>query len=191
MNTTREQIINSGKELFKKYGYKKASMNDIALMVHKSKSSIYHYFKSKEEVFFAIAEKEAEDLKTDIYETKKKEDTPESKLRAYILTRQKGYIKLANLYEALHSEIFEDFTLIEHMRAKYHKEEFDTIKMILRSGVKKGILNIDVRLATESILAIIKGFELQWAKNYEDPYNNEKDLDVIIHIIFYGILKRQ
>ena len=83
----------------------------------------------------------------------------EAKIRAYILTRQKGYIKLANLYEALHSGIFEDFTLIEHMRAQYHKDEFNTIKMILRSGVKKGLLNIDIKLATESILAIIKGFD--------------------------------
>ena len=187
--TPREQIVNAGKRLFKKYGFKKASMSDIALMVHKSKSSIYHYFNSKEEIFFAIAENEANDLKKELYEAIKKEDTAESKLRAYILTRQKGYIKLANLYEALHSEIFEDFTLIEHMRAQYHKEEYNTIKMILRNEVKKGLFNIDLRLATESVLAIIKGFELEWARN-KNSENYEKDLDTIINIIFYGIVKR-
>ena len=137
----REQIIKAARKLFKQYGFKKASMSDIALMVHKSKSSIYYYFKSKEEIFFAIAEKEALDLKSELYEAIKKEETAEAKIRAYILTRQKGYIKLANLYEALHSGIFEDFTLIEHMRAQYHKDEFNTIKMILRSGVKKGLFN--------------------------------------------------
>lgn len=185
----REQIIKAARKLFKQYGFKKASMSDIALMVHKTKSSIYYYFKSKEEIFFAIAEKEAEDLKADIYEAIKKEETPEARIRAYILTRQKGYIRLANLYEALHSEIFEDFTLIEHMRAKYHKEEYDTINMILRRGVKKGMFNIDIKLAVESILAIIKGFEIKWAKN-ENLENNEKDLDTIVNIIFYGIVKR-
>lgn len=185
----REQIIKAARKLFKQYGFKKASMSDIALMVHKSKSSIYYYFKSKEEIFFAIAEKEALDLKSELYEAIKKEETAEAKIRAYILTRQKGYIKLANLYEALHSGIFEDFTLIEHMRAQYHKDEFNTIKMILRSGVKKGLFNIDIKLATESILAIIKGFELEWAKN-ENFENAEKDLDTIINIIFYGIVKR-
>ena len=75
------------------------------------------------------------------------------------------------------------------MRAKYHKEEYDTIKMILRRGVKKGLFNIDLRLATESILAIIKGFEMEWAKN-KNIENSEKDLDIIINIIFYGIVKR-
>lgn len=187
--TAREQIIHAARELFKKYGFKKASMSDIALMVHKSKSSIYHYFKSKEEIFFAIAENEASDLKKAIYEAIKKEDTPESKIRAYILTRQDGYIKLANLYEALHSDIFEDFTLIEHMRAKYHKEEYNTIKMILRSGIKKGFFNIDLNLATESILAIIKGFEMEWVRN-KNIEENRRDIDVIIKIIFYGIIKR-
>ena len=61
--------------------------------------------------------------------------------------------------------------------------------MILRSGVKKGLFNIDIKLATESILAIIKGFELEWAKN-ENFESAEKDLDTIINIIFYGIVKR-
>lgn len=187
--TAREQIVHSARELFKKYGFKKASMSDIALMVHKSKSSIYHYFKSKEEIFFAIAENEAADLKKAIYEAIKKEDTHELKIRAYILTRQEGYVKLANLYEALHSDIFEDFTLIEHMRAKYHKEEYNTIKMILRSGIKKGLFNIDLNLATEAILAIVKGFEIEWVKN-KNTEENKKDLDTIVKIIFYGIVKR-
>ena len=63
----REQIIKAARKLIKQYGFKKASMSDIALMVHKSKSSIYYYFKSKEEIFFAIAEKEALDLKSELY----------------------------------------------------------------------------------------------------------------------------
>ena len=69
------------------------------------------------------------------------------------------------------------------MRAQYHQEEYDTIKMILRNGVKKGLFNIDLRLATEAVLAIIKGFELEWAKNQRSE-DYEKDLDTIINIIF-------
>ena len=184
--TSREQILNDSKKLFKKYGFKKVSMSDIALMIHKSKSSIYYYFKSKEEIFFSIAENEFNNLKRELYEAIKKEDTAESKLRMYILKRQKGYIKIANLYEALYNEIFDDFTIIEHIRSQFYKEEYNTIKMILRNGVKKGLFDIDLRLATESVIAIIKGFEIEWAKNE----NNEKDLDTIIHIIFYGIIKR-
>lgn len=53
----REQIIKAARKLFKQYGFKKASMSDIALMVHKSKSSIYYYFKSKEEIFLQSRKK--------------------------------------------------------------------------------------------------------------------------------------
>lgn len=187
--TAREQIISAGKTLFRKHGFKKTSMSDIALMVHKSKSSIYHYFKSKEEIFIAIADRESDDLKKALYEAVKKEDIAECKLKAYILTRQKGYAKLASLYEALHSEILEDFTLIEHMRSKYNKEEYNTIKMILRRDVKKGLLNIDLDPAVRSILAAIKGFEIEWAQN-KNIEKNALDLDTLIQIIFYGIVKR-
>ncbi len=187
--TASEQIMVAAKTLFKKYGFKKTSMSDIALMVHKSKSSIYHYFKSKEEIFIAIAEKESSDLKKALYEAIKKEDVVEGKLRAYILTRQKEYVRLASLYEALHSNILEDFTLIEHMRSRYNKEEYNTIKMILRRDFKKGLLNIDLDPAIRLILATIRGFEIEWAQN-KNPEENSVDLDALIQIIFYGILKR-
>lgn len=187
--TAREQVIEAAKELFTRHGFRKTSMSDIALMVHKTKSSIYHYFKSKEEIFVAIAESEAMDLRKSLYEAIKKEDTAELKLRAYILTRQDGYAKLASLYEALHSDIFEDFTLIEHIKRRYHKDEYNTIKMILKRGIKKGLFNIDVDLATRAVLAAIKGFEIEWAQN-KNTKENIADLDTLIKIIFYGILKR-
>ena len=124
-----------------------------------------------------------------LYEAIKKEDVVEDKLRAYILTRQKEYSRLASLYEALHSDILEDFTLIEHMRSRYNKEEYNTIKMILRRDFKKGLLNIDLDPAIRLIIAAIKGFEIEWAQN-KNPEENSVDLDTLIQIIFYGILKR-
>lgn len=190
--TARDSIIEAAKKLFTKHGYKKTSMMNIALMVHKTKSSIYHYFKSKEEIFAAIAEKEANELRRALYEAIKKEDTSEKKLSAYILARQEGYSKLASLYEALHSDIFADFTLVEYIRNKYDKDEYNTIKMILRSGIKKGLfypdINIDITIKT--ILAVIKGFEIKWAKN-SDKEENKKELDGLINIIFYGIINRE
>ncbi len=185
----REQIIEVGKELFKRYGFKKTSMNDIANGVHKSKSSIYHYFRSKEEIFIAIAEDELLDLKKALYEAIKKADSTELKLRAYILTRQEGYARLTSLYEALYNDILEDLILIEHIRNRFMKEEYNTIKMILRRDIKKNIIIIDPDTLIRSILAAIKGFEITWAQN-KNMSENTNDLDILIQIIFYGIVKR-
>ena len=57
-----EIILNSAKTIFARYGFKKTTMDEIAQAARKGKSSIYHYFKSKEDIFKAIVEKEADEL---------------------------------------------------------------------------------------------------------------------------------
>jgi len=45
----RENILKIAREIFSKYGYKKTTLDDIANAVRKGKSSLYYYFKSKED----------------------------------------------------------------------------------------------------------------------------------------------
>ena len=45
----RNTIINSASDVFEKFGFKKTTVDDIAQALRKGKSSIYYYFKSKEE----------------------------------------------------------------------------------------------------------------------------------------------
>ncbi len=46
----KEQIIESARKLFTKYGYKKVSMDEIAREANVSKKTVYAYFKDKEEL---------------------------------------------------------------------------------------------------------------------------------------------
>ncbi len=51
----KQQILVAAKSVFIKYGYNKVSMDDIAKALGKSRSTLYHYFKNKKEVFELIA----------------------------------------------------------------------------------------------------------------------------------------
>ncbi|MGB8778804.1 MAG: helix-turn-helix domain-containing protein, partial [Nitrososphaeraceae archaeon] len=48
---------------FSKYGYDRTRMDDIADTAKLSKGTLYLYFKSKEELFYAISENNIRDLK--------------------------------------------------------------------------------------------------------------------------------
>ncbi|PIF05120.1 MAG: TetR family transcriptional regulator, partial [Draconibacterium sp.] len=61
-DTNRENILKIAREIFSKYGYKKTTLDDIASAVRKGKSSLYYYFKSKEDLFHAVIMKEVEIL---------------------------------------------------------------------------------------------------------------------------------
>ncbi|KAF2955920.1 TetR/AcrR family transcriptional regulator [Marinitoga sp. 38H-ov] len=56
MEDTYEKIIKSAYEIFSKEGYQKASINKIKDRAKVSKGAIYHYFKSKEELYFKVLE---------------------------------------------------------------------------------------------------------------------------------------
>lgn len=51
--TTRDQLIEVAYNHFRKFGYHATSLQNLMDAAHMAKSSLYHYFKSKEEVLIA------------------------------------------------------------------------------------------------------------------------------------------
>ena len=62
----RENIVSAATEVFSRYGFKKTSMEDIARALRMGKSSIYYYFKGKEEIFQAVVDREANLLRVKV-----------------------------------------------------------------------------------------------------------------------------
>ena len=60
---TVEKIIVFSSELFTKQGYEKTSMQDIVDALGMSKGAIFHHFKSKEEIFLAVIDRQSEYIK--------------------------------------------------------------------------------------------------------------------------------
>ena len=50
----REMILDTAARLFGKVGYEKCSMQDISAATNVSKGTLYHYFKTKQEIYDAI-----------------------------------------------------------------------------------------------------------------------------------------
>ena len=51
------ETIESAKKLFQQFGLHKTTMEDIAKSAGKGKSTLYYYFKSKDEIFDKVIEK--------------------------------------------------------------------------------------------------------------------------------------
>ena len=185
-----EVILNSAKTIFARYGFKKTTMDEIAHASRKGKSSIYQYFKSKEDIFKAIVEKESDVLSAAIAKAINAETTSEKKIRAYVLTRMKVINKLTNLYSALKDEYLEHYSFIENVRVKYDTEEVNTIKGILKTGVEEGDFKIeDINLTAFALVTALKGLEypLFIKNNYAKTENRFEGL---LNVLFYGIIAR-
>ena len=58
MNDTKSKILDSARNLFEEYGYKKVSMDEIASNACVTKKTVYSYFKDKETLLKTILEEE-------------------------------------------------------------------------------------------------------------------------------------
>ncbi len=186
----KEFIINTASSVFARYGFTKTTMNDIAAAVKKSKSSLYHYFTSKESVFLAIIDKEYLLVQDEISRAIAQEDTPQKKLFAFILTRLRTVQKLGNLYSVVKDEYAMHYSFIEQIRQRYDEEDMKALKNILQMGIAQGVFTIkDMETTAFSIYLAMKGLEPYWISE-KDLTQNINQLRNIMDIIIYGINKR-
>lgn len=185
----RELIIQVSAQLFGRFGYKKTTMEDIAQALRMGKSSLYYYFKSKEEVFQAVVEMEASQLKAAVLVAINKESDPQEKLRQYVMVRMQKFKETVNLYEAVRSDYLMHLPFIEKVRVKYDLEEVSIIQGILKDGQQKAVFRIDdIQLGAVAIAIAMKGLEIPLLIN--DLENNlQLRLDKLLEILFHGIVK--
>ncbi len=187
----KETIIKVAQNVFSRFGFKKTTMDEIAEAARKAKSSVYHYFKSKEEIFNIIVEREAKFLNSEIVRAVEKVDDPREKMRVYVLVRMKEINRLINYYSAIKDEYLEHYAFIEKIRANHDIGEVLMIKSILQDGVEKGVFaeieNID-SLAKVFVVAL-KGLEHEWVKA-KDFSEIEKTTNNLVNYLLYGIVKR-
>ena len=62
----KDNIISIAQGTFRKFGFRKTTMDEIAFVAGKTKSTMYYYFESTEEVFQAVVEKEVTQLRNEI-----------------------------------------------------------------------------------------------------------------------------
>lgn len=190
LSDTRCEIVKAAQDIFARFGFKKTTVNDIARAAHKAKSSIYRYFKSKEEIFQTIVEKESQILKEKIERSIDAQSNPGEKIRAYVITRMTVLEKLANFYSALKDEYLEHYGFIETIRKKYLKDEIRMIEKILRTGVEQDAFVIkDLELTAFTIVVALKGLEYPQIAESK-MLNTKQSINSLLGILFGGIDKR-
>lgn len=183
----RERIVHAAKATFAQHGFRKTSLADIASHARMSKSSIYHYFTSKEELFRAIVDLEMTTLSQRVAEAVAAQAEPEARLRAFVQTRMRVAKSLANAYATLHEEYLDQLSFVEQFRQEALADEVDVIRSILEEGVQSGAFEIaDPGLAAYAIALALKGLEYPWMIR-SDPEIVERNLDLLLEMLLRAV----
>lgn len=156
----KNEILQRAQELFQQYGLKKTTMDEIAAACGKAKSTLYHYFKSKEEVFDAVVEEELMTLRQIVKREVEQQKSLTDKIKVYFNKFHQEILNMLNLYRIAKYEIKD----IGRERVYFIKMmDFETayITRLLEDGYDAGefrtIDRDDIPWFSEAILASFFG----------------------------------
>jgi len=186
----KTRILNTSAKIFAKYGIAKTTIDDIAKAVNMGKSSLYYYFKNKEEIFKAVIHAEIEEFGTKIRQAVADASSPQDKLRIFAVNRMRSLKELTNAYSALKDEYLTEYAFIQELREEYDRRETALIRSILEEGVKAGLFSItDVDMTSKVFITALKGFEYEWLMKENAPEDIEANVDGLLTVFYNGILK--
>jgi AcrR family transcriptional regulator len=156
LNQRRHQVFDASISLFLSNGFQETTMREIAAAAQVGKSTLYDYFKTKDEILIALVEDAIEDLiaqaqqivRQDIPVTERLHQLLHAHLE-YLMANKEFYVRLT--YEvqrlALDSQ--------QRIQIKRHAYQ-DLICRLIEEAVQEGVFRpVDSLLATRTILALL------------------------------------
>ncbi|RLD13380.1 TetR/AcrR family transcriptional regulator [candidate division KSB1 bacterium] len=188
MEEKKERILSVAQKIFARFGIQKTTMDEIAKMARMGKATLYYYFKSKEEIFAQVIHKESRVLKKKLQEAISKADTPQEKIKAYVLTRMMHLKELSNYYSTLTDKYLEHYSFVENERKDFTEYEIKTLTEILKQGIEQNVFGMqDVELAARMIAIALKGLEYPLIVENKNNNNMEDEINQMLNILFKGL----
>jgi len=183
----KDQILENASKLFARFGLGKTTTSDIASSLHMGKSSLYHYFRSKEDIFKEVLNFELNKLKANISKSMRNSKSPEERLENFIIARMKFFKENENLSNAIKDEYLSYYDFVNEARRYFDQIEMHWVKQILREGIRTGVFAVeDVLSASQTIIAAIRGFGDKFKTKEKIT---KKSIERMLSVIINGISK--
>lgn len=182
-----QQILETAKKLFIRYGYHGLSMRQIAEAVGVSKAALYYHFQDKEQLFLAILDDNLREIESLIRQVERDSDDSRARIRALVRgilllpAEKRAVIRLASQEMA---------QLNAPARAmfdqSYHEKFINRVRSILKAGIARGELKpVEPELATWALLGMM--YPYFYPVHAADVPPPEKVIDGMLEIYMEGI----
>jgi len=193
----QEQILQAAKQLFQIHGLRKVTMDDVARAIGKGRSSLYYYYKSKEEILDAVMDVEIREMLTAVALAVDKAPTAEQKIHAFCATKLKVLREKNAFYNTLDAGMdademsnFNKTKLALHRRIV--KQESVLLSQILSYGIEKGELRAMNEQYREVLIFVllssVRGLKREMI--IENDFSGiEPAIDALTQMVIHGLKK--
>ena len=156
----QQQILQAAKQLFQVHGLYKVTMDDVAKAIGKGRSSLYYYYKSKDEIFDAVMDVEIKDMMAAVSRATDSVNTIEQKINAFCTTKLNLLRERKSVYNAL--EIGMDADAISQLnktKVIHHrlimKLEGDLLDRIFNNAITNGEIHEMDKTKRDAIIFVL------------------------------------
>lgn len=163
ISKTRQKLVDVARQLFAKNGFENTTMNDIALLSGKGRRTLYTYFKSKEDVYYAVIESELERLSDKMDEVAARRICPQEKIIELIYTHLNMIKETVMRNGNLRAAFFRNIWMVEKVRKNFDEDEIELFRKVYAEGKADGEFDIEnVELVADITHYCIKGLEVPY-----------------------------
>jgi AcrR family transcriptional regulator len=192
----QQEIIQAGLRLYRKYGPDKVTMDEVANATGRSRTSLYYYYKNRDELFQAVIDGIADDVIKDIRRAVGEAETVHDKIHAFCAAKIRTSEAWRNVFNTLWMNMnAEERTKHTRMKGALHQRlmhnEGIIIKEVLAKAMnKKEIMPVDSM--EQDMLAFILCSSIRGIKSEihdkNDPHNMEDALSLLSDIMAKWVL---
>ena len=177
----KEKIVNAALMTFSKYGYDRTRMDDVAEAAKVSKGRLYLYFKNKEELFYAISERNIAELKQQLSTLfTGKENLKSSSENFYENFRSNNTTDLEKVFFEIIAESSRNLKL-RKMLYEQRIKIFDVVIEYLNSQMQRGLIKkgTNTKAIASGLVSLYNGLSLSRVLGISQTLNKQTWLDTV------------
>jgi AcrR family transcriptional regulator len=192
----RAAIMDAAVSIFAKKGYRDTTLDEIAITSEFGKGTIYNYFKSKEEIYFAIIDDVSKSLYQIIQqadsETKSSKDFFEMHAKLlfqYCVGKRDAFI----IYVREIAHFTTDIFIADRKKIN---ERHEKVRSILIKKISNGMKLKEIKKYNAEKLAtlyehLIFPYLLFLINIFEDKFDQDREIDFILSVFYNGIINKK
>ncbi len=164
LKTKKEDLIinlhKAAKICFAKYGFDKTTLDDIGKIVGLKKSSLYYYYKSKDELFYQVVLEDANLFMQKMHAQCLKKKGIENQLQFYFKERISYYSDVLKYHQLEIDSLLRIEPAFEKLYNETEKIEKQFIETILKQVVLNNkLLKTDIKFLTHNLFTCANAFK--------------------------------
>lgn len=193
----QEQILQAARQLFQQHGLHKVTMDDVAKAIGKGRSSLYYYYKSKDEIFDAVMDAEIAAILAQVTKAVEQASSLEEKIRAFFVTKllmlrsrtRKSYFNMMDA--GMDAEGMSAYTKArDAVHGRIMKQEGTLLSQIITGGMESGELRAmdqkDLDALIFVLLSSLHGLKREMV--IEGDFSRiEPAVDTLTNLILHGL----